>query len=321
MTVEGRTYKCRSMVGTIRCGFEGSNDEAGAHELESGHRRCFVDGTFLAPEETRVCGRCISRTRDALTTIRDAPLEEVLQAAAERSGQVPVDLLAMVAPGNTDALRPYKPVTGSRDVTVPHGGLVGSVSCWLPYWERRVAADGKEHYADHRGWADPLVPFAELDSIAVSWHHALNEPRRQPVPSDEHTAVQFLCGWLLKRLWAAADRAPDFNDDAPLLWQLAAQVAGRAGLVNLPETAPAKCFDCGGALIAPYRDPDSTTDEPRHGRPHEGRLYVYPEPNDDDLDPVPLPIWECADCDRVYQPAEYWLALRAFLEQQAEKAG
>jgi hypothetical protein len=37
-----------------------------------------------------------------------------------------------------------------------------------------------------------------------------------------------------------------------------------------------------------------------------------------------FPIWQCSnerDCGRVYEPAAYHLALRAFLETEAEKAG
>lgn len=311
-----RLFRCRRLVGTARCSFEGSNEEAAEHWQQTGHPRCIVEScsSFLRDEETRVCQRCVSRTRDALITIRDADLEPVLEAAAERSGAIPSNLLAMVATGNTDALKPYKPVTGSRPVDVPHGGLVGQVTCWLPYWEHRAAADGREHFADHRGWNDPLVPFAELDAIAVAW---MAEGEQQAIPQ---MPVRACCDFLLGRLPTAARMSDTFDDEAGTLWRLAAQVANTAGLVNRPETAPAKCFDCGGPLVAPYRDPDRV-DQPRRGRAHEGRLFVYPDPNDDDVDPVPLPVWECADCQRVYQPAEYWLALKAFLMEQAEAAG
>lgn len=266
--------------------------------------------------ETRVCDRCVQRTRDALTLIRDADLETVLESAAERSGQAPVNVLTMIAPGNSDALRPYKPKPDSRDVRVPHGGLVGSVFCFLPYWEHRHAEDGREHYADHRGWNDPLVPLAELDSIAVSWHHALNEPRVQPVPSDAGTAVRFLCDWLLRHLWAV-DRAPDVNDDLPLIWRIAAQISNTAGLVNRPEVAPARCFDCGDQLISPYREPQSIPPQGRRGYSFEGREMVETD------DGLVLPVWRCAnrDCEREYPPGPYWLALKAALMAEAEAAG
>lgn len=311
-----RVFKCRRLVGTVRCTFDGPDAEAADHEAESGHGRCLIDScrAFLSDDETRVCQRCMRRTRDAIVTIREADLEPVLEAAAERAGTIPANLLAMVATGNTDALRPYKPVTGSRPVDVPHGALVGQETCWLPYWEHRTAADGREHFADHRDWNDPLVPFAELDAIAVAW---MADGEQASVPQ---MPVRACCDFLLGRLWTAARMSDTFDDEAATLWRLAAQVANTAGLVNHPETAPAKCFDCGGPLVAPYREPDPVN-RTRPGRPHEGRLFLYPEPNDDDVDPVPLPVWECADCDRVYQPAEYWLALRAFLEAQAKAAG
>jgi hypothetical protein len=310
-----RLFRCRVLVdGKVRCGFEGFEDDADEHAAGTGHQRCCVDGAFLTNEETRVCGRCVSRTRDALTTIRDADLETVIENATERTGQVPANLLTMIAAGNASTLRPYKPVVGSREIDVPHGALVGQETCWLPYWEHRAPADGREHYADHRGWNDPLVPFAELNAVAEAW---MAEEERSEIPP---MSVKDCCDFLLRRMWFACRASDTFDDEARTLWQLAAQVANTAGLVNHPEIAPARCFDCGGPLVAPYREPDPIIDT-REGRGHEGRAYVYPEPNDDDLDPVPLPLWECADCERIYQPAEYWLALRAFLEDQAEKAG
>ena len=99
-----RIFRCKASHRGIPCKWEGNNDEAGEHEAETGHARCVIEscGSTVRADETRVCQQCTQRTRDAITTIRDADLEPVLEAAAERAGEIPVNLLTMVAAGNTD---------------------------------------------------------------------------------------------------------------------------------------------------------------------------------------------------------------------------
>jgi hypothetical protein len=293
--------RCNATVdGKNRCGFAGTQDELELHALETRHWLCAVCARSLRDDETRCCLQCIARTRTALLTIRDTftELEAAVEATALHPGDLPGGIaLVLLADGNDAAPRPYKPEPFTDRPPTCYPELAGEKLTHPAYVDTRPVPDGTEHYADH--WpSDPTPPLVAIDSAVRAWRLLFGHP----IPDDLPT-VDADIDYLLTHLARASRTDEDFPDFAAEVRDLASKLEHVTGQANDPVYAPADCFDCGGALVRDYRPPVGATVEadPRKGLAVEGL------PDE----------WTCRRCERTYEPAEYWLAVRAALEAQA----
>lgn len=313
--------KCNAAVNGRRCDYDG--DELTEHAVEAGHPLCILCNRSLRPGEIQTCDRCVQRTRDALIGIRQIDLEPIIEASALHPGTLPGgDALVMVADGNAAALKPYKPgvVTDRTPTTYPEiPAEPETIHYWQydrvlgarvrkeftrsnthpPFVDTRPEPDGKEHYGDH--WPkDPSVPLAVLSNNCRDWRCEFGHPPAEPIDTIQNTTE-----YLLTHLMLAAKTHPAFEEFAKEIQGMHSQMRHVAGLADDPVEATATCFDCGGELIRDYRPPIAPVTRRRQGHTFEGL------PDE----------WTCRRCHREYEPSEYWLAVRAVLEQTAEQAG
>ena len=267
------------MTDCNRCDFKAEDREQLAdHAAEVGHPTCFVCHTVLTLTETRCCERCISRTRDHLTSIVDSV--ERLPAVAENTGWL------------------NQPIPGGAAMILLAGG--------------NIEGGGPD---DHIAFKDPIDPLAVLEHNERNWRLTFRQPR-----GNDQVSVQSCVDYLLTHLRSAALSHPDFDDFAEEIATVASRLAHIVGVANDPVKATARCLDCAGILISPYRNPVTLPDGvTRPGLPWEGREMRAANPNLPDDEPEP--IWECSRCHMIYNPVEYRLAVRTHLEQQAEAAG
>lgn len=164
---------------------------------------------------------------------------------------------------------------------------------------------------DHIAFHDPIDPLAVLEHNERDWRLTFGHPR-----GDDQATVEGCAQYLLNWLRQAAMTHAGFDDFADEIRTLAVRLTHTTGTRNDPAKATAKCIDCQGTLVSPYRGgvdlPDGVT---REGLPWEGREMRGG--NDDE----PEPVWECSGCDMIYSPVEYRLAVAAAIEYQVEKAG
>lgn len=164
---------------------------------------------------------------------------------------------------------------------------------------------------DHIAFKDPIDPLAVLEHNERDWRLRFGHGR-----GDDQATVAGCGAYLLRWLRLAARTHPTFDDFATEIAALAGSLARTTGTANLPAKATAKCIDCDGTLISPYRGsvdlPDGVT---REGLPWEGR-EMRGKPDEE-----PEPVWECSRCQMIYSPVEYRLAVRIQIEAQSELAG
>lgn len=184
-----RTYKCRVLlVGTVRCAFEGPNDAASDHWLETGHARCIaivghetagpiICGQFLHDEdEGRICLRCFGRLRHNLTQLPS----------------LMVWLEAHIAASASSALDDAH-VTGSHDAPMPLRldvlDLIGPSA---------TDAVPRELFFEQAG--DPSI-----EDTARSWSALVAEERDRNPPANDVTSMSsYLAAnltWISEQSW------------------------------------------------------------------------------------------------------------------------
>lgn len=163
---------------------------------------------------------------------------------------------------------------------------------------------------DHIDFHDPIDPLAVLEHNERDWRITFGHGR-----GDGQATIENCAAYLLTWLQLAARNHPAFDEFAGEMRVLAIRLTHTVGVANDPERATAKCIDCGGVLISPYRGgvdfPEGVT---RQGLPWEGREMTG-------TDDEPEPVWECRGCQMIYTPIEYRLAVRTHIEARSELAG
>lgn len=200
-----RIFKCRRLVGTVRCTFEGDNEAAGAHMRETGHKRCICCHLFLSDDERQTCQRCQTNARADLSDIVEAVTlaPEVIEAGGYRG--ILVDLLAYTADGAVES---------PRQQAQP------------------------ELYADAEWTSDPWPVLAVLESIERTWRLEFGHG-----PAVTVATVTSCSSYLNQWLSLAARTFPGFDDDAATLRTLRLRLKHATGTSDDPEAGVA-CLDC-----------------------------------------------------------------------------
>lgn len=164
---------------------------------------------------------------------------------------------------------------------------------------------------DHIDFHDPIDPLAVLEHNERDWRLIFGHGR-----GDDVATVEGCARYLLTWLQLAARTHGGFDDFVREVRTLAIRLTHTTGQANDPVKATAKCIDCQGTLISPYRgSPDIPDQVTRQGHRWEGREMRG------DVGDEPEPVWECSRCSAVFNPIEYRLACRAAIEAQAAIAG
>ena len=143
---------------------------------------------------------------------------------------------------------------------------------------------------DHPKWHDPLPPAAVLDAEERAWREEFGHGR-PPYPALGHPdrqarqVVSDAIGYLRDKHHLAATTYSAFDDYAATIRELRGKLEHAVGLADDPEPA-APCFLCGGDLI---------------------RRYTETGLSDDRV---------CRKCAAVYEPKDYWFALRVHTTQE-----
>lgn len=320
-----KSIRCNAFTAGRRCDFKGDRDELLAHATETGHTLCRTCSRSLAPDEPVVCAKCVQGVRDDLRTITSAFWR--LPVIVEQSAYYGIAIDALTLAGDGSVASPQTPdgythpVVSTPTAHIERPEIVGiaeTITWWkrdeagVPqqrtiatsrthpaYVEERKTPDGREHVRDH--WpTDPTPVIACLEANERDWRHEFGHG-----PVVTTATISGCAGYLLTWLALAARTHPAFDEFAGEIRQLAITVTHATGLADDPVVAPAKCFDCGGDLIKPYRAPVTAVERLRKGRPSEGL------PDD----------WECSKCGGVYDTASYFLAVRAALEARRAVGG
>lgn len=297
-----------------RCNFRA--DDLEEHARESGHWLCAVCGRqSLTLFEAQTCAQCIGRVR--------ADLADVVTAAAgiDPSG---VHSLTLLGDGTMQRHQhAYEQIPPSR---------------------HPLARDDENAPPPIRDeWqADPLPVLPAL----ASWEDMLRQEY-----GDETGAVPATLTETVDYLSRNLDAGRDFAQTFHAFDEMAAEIRRHrssmqhaAGLADVPLRAGTGCLDCQGDLIRVYRDPAP----PAEHRQLQQDLRSYLARVDRDLwaarrgcrTVAPLVAerqaaerllreprrgqereglteeWECRDCQRIYTQAEYYLAVRAELEDR-----
>lgn len=273
-----------------RCDFKGEEPpELAAHAVEAGHPLCVVKLAEDTKGNVKRCGKSLTLGEqqacgDCVNRARDS-----LEAISEVCARLPA------IAENAGYLN--QPIVGGTAMVILAGG--------------NIDGGGPD---DHIAFNDPLDPLAVLEHNERDWRLRFGHGR-----GDQLATVESCSGYLLTWLRTAARQHPDFDDFAFEVNTLARRLGHTAGMVNDPEKATAKCIDCGGTLVSPYRGGHETHSVPdgvtRPGLPWEGR-EMRGQPNEE-----PEPVWECQRCGMIYSPVEYRLAVRMQVEERSELAG
>lgn len=290
----GRIYKCRRQVGTGRCTFEGDNEAAGQHWREAGHGRCICCSSFLRDDETQTCLRCVGKVRADLADIVTAYalLPDVIEHSGF-TGRIPVDPLTLYADGSVES-----PVQQAHP----------------------------ELYRDVEWPTDPTPVIAELESWERMWRGEFGHG-----PAVMVATVSSCASYLTQWLGHASRNFLAFDDFAVAMRGLRSDLQHRTGVADDPMHG-VSCFDCGDDLIRTYRPPSVDTQrriaaalrpviaqriaEASYGIAQPTAPYPAAKRSGQDRDGLE-DLWHCRGCDRVYEPSEYYLAVRAKLEAEA----
>lgn len=186
------------------------------------------------------------------------------------------------APKDSTGRSNEKPMPGGDALVLAAGGGDGRGQLREP------------HYGDDDLPGDPLSVAAELGRHEDDWRKIRHEPAALTNHYVSSAAV-----YLLQHLGWAGSRHPDFPEFARDIRRLRHMLEQATGTAETVVRAQAPCFDCGGQLVRYYRD--AYGQGPREGREPWGLAED----------------WTCRACKRVYDPAAYWLAVRARLENEA----
>lgn len=143
---------------------------------------------------------------------------------------------------------------------------------------------------DHVRYHDPLPPVAVLEAAEREWraefgHGRPTYPHLGHPDRQARQVVRDAIGYLKDWHSLAARTHPGFDDYAAEIRTLRGQLEHAVGLADDPEPA-APCFLCGGDLIRRYTDTGLSDDR------------------------------VCRKCAAVYEPKDYWFALRVHTTQE-----
>lgn len=300
MTDLTREMQCRRTVndGKDQCPWRGPLAEFPAHTEETGHASCVVCHQPLADYEEHACNHCLNQATLDLNEIEDAyaTLPDVVVHSGYRMSALPGgDALVMLVDGSTEG---------------------GGPDDWL---------------------TDPTPVIAVLEANERQWRQILKHG-----PADDVATVSGCTRYLRTWLRTAARQHPTFGDYVGEIRKLRSRLQHVAGLADDPRAAPAECFDCGGQLQRSYRPLRSSlperiaaaraavaADEQRIAKHTHAETIKHPDQPELRSRPrVPsrearvrhavtggtaeglTDTLTCARCHRVYNAAEYGLALR-----------
>lgn len=344
---DDRTFACNATVTNRRCEFRGTKPELSDHAHEYSHFLCRCCLRSLRNDEPAVCDRCTQQARNDLRLISETftLLPEVIEESGYRT--LAFDVLAMSADGSLDSpQRPDQythPVESVATAHLEHPEIPGfwrTVTYWRrdtagqmeqrtyiestthPEWvEERKTPDGREHVKDH--WpSDPTPVIAVLDANERDWRAEFGHGPALDLPDLEiPTQVAAMTNYLLTWLPLAARTHEGFSEFASEIRSLALTITHRTGVSNDPATAAVQCYDCGGDLISPYREPVHPIPEMtvRKGSDGEGREMGPVRIDPDTGEPYePEPVWECRDCLLILSPQEYRFSVSAAVQARAD---
>lgn len=263
-----------------RCDWSGDDEAARQHAEEAEHPLC---GTCkresLANHERQTCAKCVARVRADLADIEHlyARLPGLLVET-----RFPADSSSdKIRGGGED-----DPLLGGEPLAMlARGGTGMDAAVWAP----GTATHGnREHVADER-LSDPPSVADFLAILEDDWRNLLKHPAAGP-PSVS-TSVAYLTSQL-DRMAQAHSEFDCFADD---IRGLVTKLRATTGTENYPLRG-VECFDCGTRLERRYLEPTRQQDGSRQGGLEDE--------------------WGCPKCHRVYEPAEYWLALSAALQRE-----
>lgn len=265
-----------------RCAYRA--DSLAEHAEEAGHPLCVVCGWSLPFEERQTCAKCVAKVRCDLADI------EVLYARLPGvlvEGRFPADSAHERTGGGEDD----RLIGGDALAMLARGGTGTDASVNAPgtAWH-----GNRDHAADERRNDPPSVS----DFLAIledDWRQQLREQAAGP-PS-----VGTSVAYLMKRLDRMAQAHSEFDMFAADIRGLKARLNNVTGLANRPVEGAA-CFECKSPLERRYAD---VVRNPVSHKVVQGGL-------EDE--------WTCRECGRVYEQAEYWLAVRSELERRTEES-
>jgi len=285
-----------------RCDYNGDN--LPQHAEEADHPICCVcNRRSLTTQERQTCATCIGRVR--------ADLADIENFYARLEGVLVENRYPALAPDD-------RPHGGDDETAIPGGDALVMVSGGgngSPAG-RRVAGNekadlafdypefakhpayrrgetnvlpGREHVADELTSYPPSVA-ALLAVHEDDWRRLLGHEAAGP--ADVAGSVAYLTSQLDR----IAQTYSEFDSFAVDIQKMRQRLQSTVGFSEQPVRG-APCFDCGQKLVRRYRYP--------------GDRYEPPASQ-----PGLEEAWSCTSCGRVYEQAEYWLAVRAALEAQ-----
>lgn len=308
--------------------------QAALHADRAAHPLCELCGRSLPAALDVTCYGCIHRARVRLAEIVELfallPAELLYGRSLSLLARVPhtdpallhqqIDVLVMLAPGSTGTAWP--------EHLQPAPANLGYGETYDYPFELRSPQHGMNLDSD------PENPAVVLGQWEDDWRAHRGE--------TERTAPATVAGsanYLMPRLGAAAQQHPAFGDFVDDLRRLHRSLEEATAHGERPERSEAPCFECGQPdLQRAYRPADACDHAPpgrivlnylaRDGLPlisydepvgaYRHRVIRWRELHSCDQGGRTL-VWTCRSCGREYEPRDYWLAVRALLEQQSHE--
>ncbi|HEY9251583.1 MAG TPA: hypothetical protein VIP06_02910 [Nocardioides sp.] len=277
-------------------------------------RHCILDGRHLEPTELQTCPECLGKVRRDMFAVVD------------------LMVLGLARLDGWPAISPSAPKNGgtSNERPMPGGDLLVILSHGS--WALR----NPQRALDERpGDPDPIA--YELSRHEDDWRRM----QHQPAAKDSARLLGRTASYLDQNMGWAAQHHPAFEEFADLLRDYRATLESQLRDGERPDRGVA-CFECGTTLVRAAREPKPCghrktapvfeplpADDPRPG----GRRYTaaerkaHFEAHDHAVTTWMVDHmacdqggvsdeWECPRCQRRYDEATYWLAVKAALSDQ-----
>lgn len=245
------------------------------HDADTGHPVCFVcQRRSLTVHERQTCAHCVARTRADLADIENL------------YSRLPGVLVENRIPNSGANDR----TGGTHEPLMPGGDALAMLAPGGAGYDNSSRRGNRDHVADELTSDPPSVPGL-LAVHEDDWRHQLGHPAAGP------PTVSGSVAYLTSQLDRMAQVYSEFDTFTVDMRTLRSRLQVVAGLSERPVVG-ADCFDCGQRLVRRYR--------------YQGdRLKpAYSSTSGPGLEDD----WTCERCERVYTPAEYFLAVRAQLE-------
>jgi hypothetical protein len=287
-----------------------------------GHPLCTVCLRSLDLSEPIVCERCLTRAQRHLQQIVElyALLPEELDHPSAHAA------LVLLGPGSEGV--------AFRDMTKSEWRSLAGAA------QHPLGLPGREHAVDNKEDDGVSVVFA-LTSWETDWREHFDEATPTPAATLAGAA-----GYLERRMRPAAngdatrDPHPAFADFATELAGLLVAIEEAGSRGDRPRRAPVACFGCGRSktLAREYRPADPcehvrptfpppanskkpSLDQPERLERHRAALALWQEAHARCDQGGLVARWTCRVCDRVYDDAEYMLALSDSMRVVSESRG